>query len=127
MDENELHELDAWIAEHLYGKSITDIEDYDIAETFKPSSDPTDFADVKREITKKGWNWESKAIWVRELTDEPDSVFYLFRIYKPQDEIPTRTSHYILIGHAGAKSEELAGCRAVQFAMGGGTVIVIDS
>lgn len=135
MTDIELRELDCWIAEHFMGWRRLNLEDSkapswevlpksaemaaypyarvvtwestSFSDAFQPSSLPAAFALVKREIERRGWEWDT----TYERQTEHLKAAYLFRIHTlGTTEIPLFIIRY-------AESEELAGCIAVKVAV----------
>lgn len=137
MTDIELRELDCWIAEHFMGWRRLNPEDskapsWDVlpkpgeieaypyaravtwestsfSDAFQPSSLSAAFALVKREIERRGWEWNSKYSCEEALLSTP----HIFTIYASAfDDTGFRRS---LI--KSAITEELAGCLAVKAAV----------
>lgn len=104
MTTDELHELDVWLAEHgsikAYCKAVGYVPPF--------TTDPNEFATVKREIERRGWSWGSACY---ALTRHVESR-YFFWITDDSDNMKSR-----LISEARAESEELAGCLALKAAL----------
>lgn len=125
MTDSDLRELDGWIAEHLFkGERISicyaddhSMDDFSwcydcrklvddaeqVARRF--SSNPTAFSLVKREMERRGWDWEL----LSSGGVPPEKRFRFVVALK----VHSRVS--IKIGEAA--SEELAGCLAVKAAV----------
>lgn len=97
-------DLDAWIAEKVFGYELEDGDDCKIlkeAATLgdlpKYTSDPFYFAQVKRSMTERGWFWQSTC--------------FLSKLF--QFTIDTQKC----VTTVDAESEELAGCMAFKLAL----------
>ena len=120
MDEQELRELDAWLAEHVFGWSHLNETALGALighnpKTGLPCDVPKwtkkDFAEVKREIERRGWEWRSEVkLWI-------SSYRFVFQIFGAPTEEEYGGFYHEMIGFAHAATEESAGCLALKKAI----------
>jgi hypothetical protein len=111
--------LDAWIAEHGMGWKDRDgvwvepdstVMYFPSVKDWNPTVNPAHFADVKREIERRGWSWQA-------YSPTHSNGYFRFAIYAAPDRALAQTIRKI--GEEIAETEEIAGCLAFKQAVEG--------
>lgn len=113
MTEQEMRELDVWLAENVFGIEV----EYGTDGPYERETGmsvwfytqlPQLFAAVKREIEQREWRWGGES--------HPDG-WYWFRIWKEEATDDPLQVSVTMLGKRYERSEELAGCLAFKAAV----------